>query len=575
MAFNLSGILSLDSSGFTSGISKAKSEVAGLGSEMGKTKSGADGLGSGLKGIGSNATGAIGGVKSLIGAFAAFKGVQVAVSTVTGAIKTGFEEASNMEGYKVQLETATKDTQKAGQLMSDAIQFANKTPFETGEVVQATSVMEMYGISSTRWLGDIADMAGATNKDIMQATEAMADVAVGEFERIKEFGLKKDMIMAKSAEKYGEGVVFNTKGQVLEQEKLMDVVQEMMQERYAGGAEKLAKTTKGLWSTVTGVWKTGMASIMGISMEGETAGEIIDGSLMSVIKNGVETVATVLQNFQNNGYFKKMGESVTSFVNKGVSAFRSLSYTLAPFFDKFRSTFLPIIKDVFNVITTQIYPAFKNVAEEVFPSVGNLFRSLCDLTSTLWNNVMKPVWDEFAPKVQQAADTIGPIISGLIDVITGLSDFLTNVFQGNWAGAWDSIKSTVSNAISSMISDIGGLAGSLASVGEFLMNPASAVAKGVGKLVGGKIPQKGEANANGTSYFSGGYTAINERGGEIAALPNGTTIIPADRSKEITSGGKIGSNNNNFSITINSNSGNADEIANKIFAKVKMRLDNM
>lgn len=571
MAFNLSGILSLDSSGFTSGISKAKSEVAGLGSEMGKTKSGADGLGSGLKGIGSNATGAIGGVKSLIGAFAAFKGVQVAVSTVTSAIKTGFEEASNMEGYKVQLETATKDTQKAGQLMSDAIQFANKTPFETGEVVQATSVMEMYGISSTRWLGDIADMAGATNKDIMQATEAMADVAVGEFERIKEFGLKKDMIMAKSAEKYGEGVVFNTKGQVLEQEKLMDVVQEMMQERYAGGAEKLAKTTKGLWSTVTGVWKTGMASIMGISMEGETAGEIIDGSLMSVIKNGVETVATVLQNFQNNGYFKKMGESVTSFVNKGVSAFRSLSYTLAPFFDKFRSTFLPIIKDVFNVITTQIYPAFKNVAEEVFPSVGNLFQSLCDLTSTLWNNVMKPVWDEFAPKVQQAADTIGPIISGLIDVITGLSDFLTNVFQGNWAGAWDSIKSTVSNAISSMISDIGGLAGSLASVGEFLMNPASAMAKGVGKLVGGKISQKGEGNANGTSYFSGGYTAINERGGEIATLPNGTTIIPADRSKEMIEKGNTDNSKKDVKIYINAN--NMD--VNQMVDVLEMRLANI
>lgn len=396
-------------------------------------------------------------------------------------------------------------------------------------------------------------------------------MGVGEFERLKEFGLSKDKIMAESAKKYGDGVVFNAKGQVMDQAKLMDTLQEMMQDSYSGGAEKLSKTTKGLWSTVTGVWKTGMASIMGISMEGETAGEIIDGSLMSVIKNGVETVATVLQNFQNNGYFKKMGESVTSFVNKGVSAFRSLSYTLAPFFDKFRSTFLPIIKDVFNVITTQIYPAFKNVAEEVFPSVGNLFQSLCDLTSTLWNNVMKPVWDEFAPKVKEAADTIGPIISGLIDVITGLSDFLTNVFQGNWAGAWESIKSTVSNAISSMISDIGGLAGSLASVGEFLMNPASAVAKGVGKLVGGKIPQKGEANANGTSYFSGGYTAINERGGEIATLPNGTSIIPADRSKEMIEKGNTDNSKKDVKIYITANNMDIDQLADVL----EMRLANI
>ena len=118
-------------------------------------------------------------------------GAVMAATVGSLAVGTGFSEAFNMEGYKMQLVTATKDTEKAGQLMARAIKFANSTPFETGEVVEATAKMEAYGISSEKWLADVADMAGATNKSIDQATEAMADAVVGEYERMKEFGIKK------------------------------------------------------------------------------------------------------------------------------------------------------------------------------------------------------------------------------------------------------------------------------------------------------------------------------------------------------------------------------------------------
>ena len=40
-------------------------------------------------------------------------------------------------------------------------------------------------------------------------------------------------------------------------------------------------------------------------------------------------------------------------------------------------------------------------------------------------------------------------------------------------------------------------------------------------------------NADGTDDFEGGWTHINERGGEMAYLPSGTAIIPADKTDEI------------------------------------------
>ena len=54
-------------------------------------------------------------------------------------------------------------------------------------------------------------------------------------------------------------------------------------------------------------------------------------------------------------------------------------------------------------------------------------------------------------------------------------------------------------------------------------------------------------NAKGTDSFEGGLTYMNEEGGELALLPSGTAIIPADRSEQIIDG--IVTNNANDNRT--------------------------
>ena len=93
------------------------------------------------------------------------------IAAVTGgvALKTGLSEAFDLEGYKVQLETATKSTEKAAEIMKYSIDLANKTPFEGGEMVEASSKLEAMGISAKNYLSNIVDMAAATNKPLDQA----------------------------------------------------------------------------------------------------------------------------------------------------------------------------------------------------------------------------------------------------------------------------------------------------------------------------------------------------------------------------------------------------------------------
>lgn len=248
--------------------------------------------------------------------------VTVAIAGVISAfaIKEGFGEAMNLEGYKMQLETATKSTEKAGQLMSNAIKYANSTPFETGQVVEATAKMEAMGASSERWLKDVADMAGATNKDIIQATEAMIDARKGEYERLKEFGLDKEQVMAKATEMYGKKALGKKVDENKKRILLENALQKLMQEKFAGGAEKQAKTLKGLWSTVTGVTKSSLAKIVGITDEGT----IKQGSLYEKLKQQIEKVVNILNKWQEDGTIDAIAEKVTKAVEEMILFFSNL-----------------------------------------------------------------------------------------------------------------------------------------------------------------------------------------------------------------------------------------------------------
>ena len=105
--------------------------------------------------------------------------------------------------------------------------------------------------------------------------------------------------------------------------------------------------------------------------------------------------------------------------------------------------------------------------------------------------------------------------------------------------------------------------GSLYSGGKALIGGA---ADFIGGLIGG--------NALGTSYWKGGLTRVNERGGEILNLPSGTQIIPHDVSRRVAGGQTV-----QVYVTVQGNIiGNrqyADELGETIVQRILRALDNM
>lgn len=84
-------------------------------------------------------------------------------------------------------------------------------------------------------------------------------------------------------------------------------------------------------------------------------------------------------------------------------------------------------------------------------------------------------------------------------------------------------------------------------------------------------------HATGTNYFEGGLTHVNENGGEIMNLPNGTQIIPHDISSKMASAGSGLTINVNMPISGNviGNEQFANDVGDIISSRVSMAISNM
>ncbi len=106
-----------------------------------------------------------------------------AATGFTALVAGSIKGASSLEQYRNTLDTVMRDTVKAGETMAWAVDFANKTPFETDSIIGATVRLTAYGLEAQKVMPAIGDMASVMNKDIMQAVEAVADAQTGELER--------------------------------------------------------------------------------------------------------------------------------------------------------------------------------------------------------------------------------------------------------------------------------------------------------------------------------------------------------------------------------------------------------
>ena len=106
------------------------------------------------------------------------------------------------------------------------------------------------------------------------------------------------------------------------------------------------------------------------------------------------------------------------------------------------------IKNAFNAVVNwfkNIPQVFSNIFSGISSAVSNMVTSIGERFPVL-GTIFQTVQGMVAPYI----DGIKNAISSIKNVFTSLIDFVKNVFTGNWAGAWESVKNIFGNAFSAL-----------------------------------------------------------------------------------------------------------------------------
>ena len=195
------------------GLNAANDNAAGGVRRLGESFRGAGGHGSAfgrileqVRGSAASTTPVVGdllgNLAGMGGVVAGIAGVAVAIGAVAAA---GISAAAQVETWKANLTTVTGSVQKAEETYAALVNFANTTPFDLGQSIEAFKKLRGLGLAATEErLRSFGNTASASGRSLNDMIEAVADAATGEFERLKGFNIK--------SKKEGDNIKFTFQG---------------------------------------------------------------------------------------------------------------------------------------------------------------------------------------------------------------------------------------------------------------------------------------------------------------------------------------------------------------------------
>lgn len=141
-----------------------------------------------LKRSGAGAERSVGGLSK---AFSLLSPQLAASAIAMGALTKSISVQREFDKLNAGLITATKSSSEAALAFAELERFARETPYTLDQSVEGFTKLVNLGLTPSKAaLESYGNTAAAMGKDLNQMIEAVADAATGEFERLKEFGIK-------------------------------------------------------------------------------------------------------------------------------------------------------------------------------------------------------------------------------------------------------------------------------------------------------------------------------------------------------------------------------------------------
>ncbi|MBM3114281.1 tape measure protein [Jeongeupia naejangsanensis] len=185
------------------------------------------------------------------------KGAGVAATAGYLFKKQFLDVASSFEKMQAVLETTEGSQAGAKRAMDWVSQFAAQTPYELDQVTEAYVRLRTYGLDPTKGLmQSLGDTSAAMGKPLMQSVEAIADAVTGEYERLKELGIR--------ASTKGNATTFaytDRSGQQRlatvnknNRQAIQQTLETIWNDKYAGAMGRLSSTWSGMLSNLMDQW---------------------------------------------------------------------------------------------------------------------------------------------------------------------------------------------------------------------------------------------------------------------------------------------------------------------------------
>jgi len=253
------------------------------------------------------------------GASDAIKGMAVQFLSLGAAIeglKKLVEVNREFGILKAGLETATGSAQGANDAFIALQDFAKTTPYDLAQATSAFTQLVNLGLTpSERALKSYGDTSAALGKDLKQMVEAVADAATGEFERLKEFGIK--------SKNQGDTIAFTFKGTTETVKNNAAAIEEYLiklgEVNFDGAMKKRMESLDGAIANLGDSWDAFFYQI------GQAGGTDVLKDAFTAVGDALNEVNSMLSSGEMQGYIEAIGISFSGWTDSVESATEAMT----------------------------------------------------------------------------------------------------------------------------------------------------------------------------------------------------------------------------------------------------------
>lgn len=353
----------------------------------------------------------LGGSIASLGSGALASGPLLVGAAIAGVGVAALNAAAQVQTYKASLTTVVGDAQKAGVAFDALAKFAQETPFSLDQAVEGFVKLKALGLTpSEAALTSYGNTAAAMGRDLSQMIEAVADATTGEFERLKEFGIK--------SKTEGDKVKFTFQGVTTTVSKNAADIEKYLQAigntQFAGAMERQTATLSGAWSSLKDQIFLTFASLG----EGDFANAMTD--IVNGVTNGLQAATPAI---------KAIGSIFSGIVDIAVE----LAQGVVGFFDAFKGgedslTLMETLALYWNILGEGASIA-ANLIGEAFGLINSVVKAVVDFVRDKFG----ALWDWLGLSSNQSSQTMQQAFMGILRAVKSVALNIPKLFKAAFA----------------------------------------------------------------------------------------------------------------------------------------------